>query len=110
MASLKRVIWYVGESKDGLTTREIAKKINPNDLDKEITRVHSLLYRYKFFFSSTPVSRNLNTGRRYVLGKNGIRFYEKLLLTYDPITDTQILPQNARLYKKEEQWANFMNM
>lgn len=95
MASLKKIIWYVGESKNGLSSREIAQKIRIDDIAAEAVRVRSLITRYEFFFLSVPISRNPNTGYRYTLSKNGIKFYEKLLLTYDPITDTQILPQNT---------------
>ncbi len=97
MASLKRIIWYVGESKDGISSREIARKIRTDDIDREAVRVRSLITRYEFFFMSVPISKNPNTGYRYTLSKNGKRFYEKLLLTYDPITDTQIIPQNLNV-------------
>lgn len=101
MASLRRLIWYVGESKNGLTSSELAQKINPDDIREEAHRVCSLITRYKYFFLSEPVSKNPNTGNRYRLSKNGVKFYDNLLLTYDPVTDMQILPHDMNINKIE---------
>ncbi len=97
MVSLKQIIYYLGESNVSLSSREIASKLNPIDLDKETKSVYKLIYAYKQFFSSETVSPNPNVGKKYSLTKNGIRFYERLLHTYDPITDTQILPQDLNV-------------
>ncbi len=94
MASLKQIIYYLGESTVSLSSRELASKLSPIDLNKETKSVYKIIYAYKQFFSSEVISPNPNVGKKYSLTKNGIRFYERLLHTYDPITDTQILPQD----------------
>lgn len=97
MASIKKIVYILGESRVSLSAREIASKMSPINLDKEARTVGFYMYHYKQFFKSEVISPNPNVGKKYSLSKNGLKFYEKLLLTYDPITDTQIIPQDLNI-------------
>ncbi len=108
MTSLRQLIWFIGESKNGLTSNEIARKINSIELREEthnikegVHQVCSLVVRYRHFFLSEPVSNNPNAGNRYRLSKNGVKFYDNLVLTYDPITNKLILPQYMNIKSVE---------
>ena len=91
MSLIKKAVFILGSAGKPMKTRELAKELyNTSEVNQVIVnRTGSLLRHYRRFFRLTGDGlyrdRSLNAA--------GLRFYSRIKDTYDPVTDTQILPQ-----------------